>query len=672
MKITLGLLGLMLCGTMVMGGEAGLGSPDFKPSPEHPLGWRGDGTGNYPGATPPTTWGRTSKVLKDLSAQAQKPKGSEPGGQSVADGTIRDWLILGPVPLPAESKLSVDFIPDEAKLQPDENEKTGDLTWKAYKAESTCLDFNTILGKHPNTAVFAHTYIYAKEAHALALAGTYHNRLKCWLNGKEIMSGEKAWCASAVLNLTPGWNRLLFKLVPDATPDGGTELQWYFSPQLFGRAPYDYENKNIAWMTTMPGTSNASPIVVGSKIFTPAETYDLVCVNKADGKILWVNSANYYETVTDEDLKAFPALKDAAPWAERIRAINKAYSTATPPDGKMLEEKRGLEKKIYDLMLTVDRKKYKLLDGQDVGFAGIAPVSDGKFVYVWYATGITVCYDLDGNRKWIHLDNDVPMREHGLATTPVLCGNTLVVHMNETLGLDATTGAVLWRLPRFFYQGSLINLKLGGENLFVEPSGTVRRAKDGKALYDNLVQGAITSPVVKDGMIYAGAEPLKLPATAAEPFKVEPIKTGLKVTATQFPHFYFICTTSSPLVHDGLMYSVDIDGVLTVIDVAAGKVLYQRVVDVNILNHANMKAARGLGASLAMAGKYIYIFGNQGTALVMEAGREFKPVAKNRLENSVGRGEWYEHQESSISSPVFEGSRMYYRSEQTLYCIGEK
>ncbi len=33
---------------------------------------------------------------------------------------------------------------------------------------------------------------------------------------------------------------------------------------------------------------------------------------------------------------------------------------------------------------------------------------------------------------------------------------------------------------------------------------------------------------------------------------------------------------------------------------------------------------------------------------------------------------WFEHQETSVSSPVFDGERLYYRAEQTLYCIGEK
>src|SRR5690242_21793589 len=38
---------------------APLGSPKFTPSPDRPLGWRGDGSGRYPGADkPPTSWER--------------------------------------------------------------------------------------------------------------------------------------------------------------------------------------------------------------------------------------------------------------------------------------------------------------------------------------------------------------------------------------------------------------------------------------------------------------------------------------------------------------------------------------------------------------------------------------------------------------------------------------
>src|SRR5437016_2118955 len=36
--------------------EPALDSADFKPSPEHPFGWRGDGTGKFTGATTAIDW----------------------------------------------------------------------------------------------------------------------------------------------------------------------------------------------------------------------------------------------------------------------------------------------------------------------------------------------------------------------------------------------------------------------------------------------------------------------------------------------------------------------------------------------------------------------------------------------------------------------------------------
>src|SRR5689334_16251038 len=41
--------------------HAPLGSPDFRPTPQRPVGWRGDWTGRFPGATPPRTWSRRTR-----------------------------------------------------------------------------------------------------------------------------------------------------------------------------------------------------------------------------------------------------------------------------------------------------------------------------------------------------------------------------------------------------------------------------------------------------------------------------------------------------------------------------------------------------------------------------------------------------------------------------------
>ena len=38
----------------------------------------------------------------------------------------------------------------------------------------------------------------------------------------------------------------------------------------------------------MAAFSNAIPVIVGDKIFTCAEPAVLLCINKADGEILWI------------------------------------------------------------------------------------------------------------------------------------------------------------------------------------------------------------------------------------------------------------------------------------------------------------------------------------------------------------------------------------------------
>ena len=89
-------------------GAAGrlLGSPDFYPSPARPLGWRGDWTGRFPGATPPMDWSRRVKgVTSELRYQALKPTG-DPGAGSfqMEYFTIKDWLVAGPFAVEAPAK----------------------------------------------------------------------------------------------------------------------------------------------------------------------------------------------------------------------------------------------------------------------------------------------------------------------------------------------------------------------------------------------------------------------------------------------------------------------------------------------------------------------------------------------------------------------------------------
>ncbi len=56
---------VLLCSAAVItawSAEAPLGAPDFRPTTQRAFGWRGDGSGRFPGATPVTEWSATKNV----------------------------------------------------------------------------------------------------------------------------------------------------------------------------------------------------------------------------------------------------------------------------------------------------------------------------------------------------------------------------------------------------------------------------------------------------------------------------------------------------------------------------------------------------------------------------------------------------------------------------------
>ncbi|MFC1462221.1 PQQ-binding-like beta-propeller repeat protein [Verrucomicrobiota bacterium] len=67
---------------MAAGAGAPLGHPDFYPSHERPIGWRGDGTGAFPGATPVTRW--DSKTGNNIAWKCRMPTPS--WGQPIVVG----------------------------------------------------------------------------------------------------------------------------------------------------------------------------------------------------------------------------------------------------------------------------------------------------------------------------------------------------------------------------------------------------------------------------------------------------------------------------------------------------------------------------------------------------------------------------------------------------------
>ena len=82
---------------------------------------------------------------------------------------------------------------------------------------------------------------------------------------------------------------------------------------------------------------------------------------------------------------------------------------------------------------------------------------------------------------------------------------------------------------------------------------------------------------------------------------------------------------ASPLLVDGLLYSVSENRVLTVIDVAQGEVAYQE--------RLRFKTRGAVVSSLAAAGPYFYVTNEAGSTKVLRLGRTFAEVGENALEH---------------------------------------
>lgn len=673
----------ILAGTLILSSAlCALAAPATQPT-----GWRGDGTGKYPDADPPTRWGRVSRAVAGLRFQAAKPADAGPGGRAMSDGVVREWLVLGPVPFKG-TNAEAEALPDEAGLDPADGDKAGPAAWKKVDAETAYLNFAAAFGK-PDKAVdgaagigggvaaLACTRVYADAA------GTFRLNLTSPGNARVYVNGKPAGAAGRVkVALAKGWNRILLKVLAG-------EADWYAVPVFHAAGPGD--DAGIVWRAPQPGVAPAfygggqgvaAPVIVGDRIYVASEPSDLICLRKSDGKVLWLRRHSYFEAATDEE-RGRPEYADARAIAEKVGAIDAAFVAGTATDAQ-LQEKAGLEKKLQSAMKRVAPDKYAPGQPPDVGFSGLTPTTDGHSIYVASETGVAACFDPDGNRRWIRVDRQ-PLVEHGFSASPLLVDGKLVTCMRDLTAFDAGTGAVAWNTPLMdrqglnpggFFHGSPVAAAVGGTPVIALSNGMIVRAADGKIVHRDPAAGnqAVASPVVDGGAVYlVGAQKstlhiARLPAAMADPLAVA--ARDVAVDTSAFPKHYLPWHLSTPVVHDGLAYLVNNAGVLSVVDVEAGRVVYQRLLDLDPFQGHNEGAARGVGASLALAGGRLYVFSNNGAAVVLDPGRTFRQVAKNKLENVVMPGHWSERQERFCAPPVFDGRRLYLRGEGTLWAIG--
>ncbi len=648
-------------GEALAGDKLPLGSRAFYPSPEHPIGWRGDGNGRYPAADPPLRWGRESNAVRELRVQARKPAAGDQGNP-MPDGVIREWLVLGPASIPDGKNETSDYGPDEASAAPNDGDKSGNLSWKAVATDTSWVNFwpmyKQIVPKAEGVVAYAHAWINSPSGLPVFMNLMSADASRVWLNGKAVGAA-----GHIKLDLAKGWNRLLVRVAPHLDPSWSRGvIQWHFNAALFGANPYpsEFESRNILWSTPMPdnGPGAGSPIVVGDRVFVLAERGVLVCLRADDGKVLSARSTTCADTATAEEKAKNPAVfAEITSMSAKVTQSLQAYC-ADPEkyaaDVRLQPERAPPESKINHLMAKLDPERFPGQTEGEGGEAAATPVSDGEHVYALFGSGAVACFDLQGNRKWTAA---VGLRhaEHGYCASPCLIDGKLIVKSMQYLGavaLDAKTGAVvmpipLWKTEGLHAMSTAVAATAGGEKLAVMSFGLLVRVRDGKIIakdftppYYNIADYA--SPTVEGRTICSPILPKAdeaalrfafqtLPEILTDPLTMKDTKL-CEFNTKAFPTWFSYNQCGSPLLYQGLAYNVSSDAVLTVMDAPTGEVVYQRVLDLNPYMYHGGIIRGGCGSSPTFGGKHIYVSDNQGTTVVIEPGRAFKQVARNRIE----------------------------------------
>lgn len=422
-------------------------------------------------------------------------------------------------------------------------------------------------------------------------------------------------------------------------------------------APLEWSaEKNVVWKTPLPDWSTSQPAVGGDRAYICSEPDILHCIRLSDGELLW-SRTNSDEDAADPDewRRAKPQLQAAEELRAREDDVKKEIGKLKRQE-KQEGESPELTKQIADLEAQREKinqqiaglplaVKYAPLPTHKRlnGYSTATPTTDGDHVWAVFGNAVVACYDRNGERVWIRKMPDRPNSSFGHSSSPLLLSDKLIVNVEDTVALDPLTGREIWRTRYGQSWGSPVKAEIDGEEIIVLANGRFVRGSDGTIL-GRAINLSDSSPVVQGRNVYyiqnrGGA--VKLPATLDGEFEVE----NLWKTDPPGQRFF-----ASPVIHDGLAYTVSSNGILSVIDLTDGKVVESR----------RMNLGQGtMYPSLVVVRDAVLVSSDNGKTVVFKAGRDPKELHRNELP-------------TFMSSPIVHNDRILIRTREFLWCLGEK
>ncbi|MGC1390848.1 MAG: PQQ-binding-like beta-propeller repeat protein [Bacteroidales bacterium] len=352
---------------------------------------------------------------------------------------------------------------------------------------------------------------------------------------------------------------------------------------------------------------------------------------------------------------------------------NQIWLTAAKPDGKELyavctDFQTG--KIIYDIKVFTPEK----VEGKHSINTYASPTAciEKGFVYVHYGSNGTACINTaNGSIVWRR--TDLKCRHvQGPASSAIIYKNLLILHFEGVdvryiVALDKSDGKIIWKTERpaepyeplpeigrkAYITPLIINVK--GRDMLISNGSAVCIAYDpnnGKEIW-RVVDGAestIAMPFAEKGIVYwyTGFKE-DFGKKTTELVAVNPDGNG-DITATNViwkKHEELSrnqCLT--PVIKDGLIYTVNTRNMMMCIDAATGKEIWSKHVTTNY------------DASPLFVNGNIWFFSVKGEVLVIKADRKYDVVSQNQMDSGI----W--------ATPAILRNSVILRTQKYLYRIG--
>ncbi len=340
---------------------------------------------------------------------------------------------------------------------------------------------------------------------------------------------------------------------------------------------------------------------------------------------------------------------DGKGWSSPVVFADQIWVTTATEEGKKmsgicLDFNTG--RKIFDINLFQPDSAYPKHSINT--YATPTPCIEKGFVYLHFGTYGTACLNTsNGDVVWKRTDLNCD-HVQGPGSSPILYKNLLILHIEGIdvqyiIALDKKTGKTVWKtnrpaelyepwqpIGRKAYITPLV-VKVNGKDMLISNGSSVCIAYDpetGKEIW-RIVQGedsTIAMPISENGIVYFYPGFVTPPEGKkyAELLAVNPDGVG-DIAKTNILWRFKSPTLqlSTPIIKNGLIYTIDTRNMFYCLDAKTGQALYSK------------KMKQKYNSSPIYAGGNIYFTSIKGNTTILKAGDKLQIVAENELEGDV-------------------------------------